>query len=112
MSSNDRLNAIKKVLNVLLEGKIGNLLGVVRATQQVTRELIAAEEEIRRQSFVRDQLAAELGPTRGRGDALSPETKDLQARLDRVQENLDRMKSLRDELLTNLGSLQGGLRDA
>lgn len=107
MSSTDRLTAIKKELNDLLEAKIGNLLGVVRATQQVTRQLIETEEEIRRQAFQQQGLEAELGPARGRAD--SAENRDLQARLDRLQQNVERMKSVREGLMNNLATLKAEL---
>jgi hypothetical protein len=109
MSSNDRLNALKKELNELLEVRIGSLLGVVRATQQVTRDLIATEDEIRRQTFVRESLQAELGP--GPGPDATPHQRDLQSRLERVQENVERMKSLRDELLNNLATLKASVSE-
>lgn len=109
MSNNDRLNVIKKELNDLLEEKIGNLLGVVRATQQVTRELIATEEEIRRQTYVRERLETELGPASRRSDSV--ENKEVQARLERLNENVERMKALRDELMTNLSNLKGGIEE-
>lgn len=105
--SNDRLTAIKKELNDLLEAKISNLLGVVRATQQVTRELLETEEEIRRQAYVREGLEAQLGPARGRVDSV--ENRELQARLDRLQQNVERMKTVRDGLMSDLATLKNGL---
>ena len=63
MSTNpEPLATIQSDLNNLLEHRIGNLLGVVRAAQEVTRQIIAAEEEIRRQTLIKEQLEADLNP--------------------------------------------------
>ncbi|MEQ1505156.1 MAG: hypothetical protein ABMB14_23175 [Myxococcota bacterium] len=107
----DRLAAIKQELNDLLESRIGDLLGAVRATQELTRRLVSTEEEIRRQSFLKERLEAELGPLKTRADGLGVENRDLQARVDRLRENVGRMKSLRDELMSNLSNLKGEIGD-
>jgi len=107
----DRLTAIKQELNDLLEARVGNLLGAVRATQQITRQLVSTEEEIRRQTYIKERLEAELAPLKGRADTLAGENRDLQARVDRLRENVERMKSLRDELMSNLSNLKGEIGD-
>lgn len=107
----DRLSAIKNEFDKLLEARVGDLLGVVRATQEVTRRLVATEEEIRRQTYLKDRLESELGPLKSRADGLTAENRDLQARVDRLRENVERMKSLRDELMSNLSSLKGEIDD-
>jgi len=105
----DRLQAIKDELTDLLEVRIGDLLGAVRATQDVTRRIVAAEEEIRRQTAQRDQLERELGPLQSNADGLEGETRDLRARVDRARENVERLRSLREELMNNLSTLKGEL---
>ncbi|MEQ1570982.1 MAG: hypothetical protein ABMA64_35460 [Myxococcota bacterium] len=110
-SNPDRLQTIKQELNDLLEQRIGNLLGVVRATQTVTRQLVSTEEEIRRQTYIKERLEAELAPLKGRADGLAGENRDLQSRVDRLRENVERMKSLRDELMSNLSNLKGEIGD-
>jgi archaellum component FlaC len=107
----DRLNAIKQELNDILESRIGDLLGSVRATQQVTRQLVATEDEIRRQTYLKDRLEAEIGPLKRTADGLGVENRDLQARVDRLRENVERMKSLREELMSNLSTLKGEIGD-
>jgi chromosome segregation ATPase len=107
----DRLSAIKNELNNLLEAQIGDLLGAVRATQEITRRLVSTEEEIRRQTLLKEGLEAQLGPLKSRADGLTAENRDLQARVDRLRENVERMKSLRDELMSNLSNLKGEIGD-
>ena len=112
MSTNsERLATIQSDLNTLLEQRIGNLLGVVRAAQEVTRQIIAAEEEIRRQTLVKDQLESDLGPLRSQADDLTVENRELRHRVDALKGNVDRMKTLRDELMSNLSNLKGELED-
>jgi chromosome segregation ATPase len=105
----DRLQAIKDELTDLLEVRIGDLMGAVRATQEVTRRIVYAEEEIRRQTQQREQLERELGPLQSHADGLEGETRDLQARVERARANVDRLRSLREELMNNLSNLKGEL---
>jgi archaellum component FlaC len=105
----DRLQAIKDELTDLLEARIGDLMGAVRATQEVTRRIVATEEEIRRQTVQRDQLERELGPLQSSADGLEGETRDLRTRVERARENVERLRSLREELMNNLSSLKGEL---
>lgn len=107
----DRLTAIKKELEDLLEARIGDLLGAMRATQEVTRRLITTEEEIRRQTYLKGRLEADLGPLKTRSDSLTSETKELQARVDRLRENLERQKAVRAELISKLDIAKSGLAD-
>jgi len=106
-ASGERLQAIKQELNELLEARIGDLMGAVQATQEVTRQLISTEEEIRRQTQLRGRLQAQLKPLSKRHNGLESETDELQARLDGVQGKVDHLASLRDELLGNLSNLKG-----
>ena len=105
----DRLQAIKDELTDLLEARIGDLMGAVRATQEVTRRIVATEEDIRRQSTLRDQLERELGPLQSSAEGLDGETRDLRTRVERARENVERLRSLREELMNNLSSLKGEL---
>ncbi len=102
----DRLDAIKAELNEVLEARIGHLLGVVRAAQAVTRQIVATDEEIRRQEQVREALEAELGPLKGTARDLSAANEELRSRVTAVRSDVDRMKSLRDELMSNLSNLR------
>ena len=103
----DRFQALKDELTDLLEARIGDLMGVVAATREVTRQIIATEEEIRRQSMQHEQLERELGPLKNSSDGLEAENRDLQSRVDKMKANVDRMRSLREELMSNLSNLKG-----
>ncbi len=110
-SETDRLEAIKQDFNTLLESRVGDLMGAVRATQEVTRQLIAAEEEIRRQTLLREHLDAELARLVKTGSGLDAETSELKAKIAKLHESVDRRRSLRDELMSNLANLKGELGD-
>ena len=100
MADGDRFDSIKADLNQALEGRIGHLLGVVRAAQSLTRQIVAAEDELRRQTRTKEQLESE-------GSRPSASA-DLPRRLDAAKADLSRQRTLRDELLSQLA----GLREA
>jgi chromosome segregation ATPase len=102
----DRLDVIKAELNELLEARIGHLLGVVRAAQAVTRQIVATDEEIRRQEHVHEALEAELAPLKGTVHELAASNEELRGRVASARTNVDRMKSLREELMSNLSNLR------
>lgn len=102
MSADDRFDSIKADLNQALEARIGHLLGVVRAAQSLSRQIAATEDEIRRQTHIKEQLEAELGPLDGEKGKLSAANADLQRRLDATKTDLKRQRSLHDELLSRL----------
>jgi hypothetical protein len=111
-ADSDRFDSIKADLNRALEARIGHLLGVVRAAQSLTRQIAAAEDEIRRQTWIRDQLASELQPLEGDARKLSTANQELQRRLDATKTDVDRQRSVRDELLSRLsGASKAGLDD-
>lgn len=98
MSTNsERLATIQADLNNLLEQRIGDLLGVVRAAQELTRQIIATEEEIRRQERIRERLQAELGPLKADAEGRRTEVDDL--------------KKLLHERMGNLSGLKGEIGD-
>jgi chromosome segregation ATPase len=109
MASSERLQAIKQELDDLLEARIGDLLGVVQATQEVTRQIIATEEEIRRQKMLQERLEAELVPLSEEHGGLEAETRELQSRVDGLKGKVGHLRSLHDELLSNLSNLKGEL---
>lgn len=112
MADGDRFDSIKADLNQALEARIGHLLGVVRAAQSLTRQILATEDEIRRQTWIKEQLEAELGPLEGDRGKLSAANQDLQRRLDATKADLGRQRSLHDELLSKLaGAHKAGSED-
>jgi predicted nucleic acid-binding Zn-ribbon protein len=112
MADGDRFDSIKADLNQALEARIGHLLGLVRAAQSLTRQIIATEDEIRRQTRIKDQLESELAPLEGDRSKLSAANQDLQRRLDATKADLGRQRSLHDELLSKLaGAHKAGTED-
>lgn len=108
----DRFQSIKADLNQVLESRIGELLGVVRAAQSLTRQIIATEDEIRRQTWVKEQLESELGPIEGDNRKLAAANSELQRKLDATKTDLKRQRSLHDELLSRLsGAARAGSDD-
>ena len=111
-ADSDRFESIKADLNDALEARIGHLLGVVRAAQSLTRQIIATEDEIRRQTWIKDQLESELAPLDGDARKLNAGNQDLQRRLEATKSDLAQQRSVRDELLSRLAKTnKGGLDD-
>lgn len=102
----DRLDAIKSELDEVLEQRIGHLLGVVRAAQAVTREIVATESEIRRQEALAADLEAQLAPLRETASELDAGNRELKSRVGAARSDVDRMKALREELMSNLSNLR------
>ena len=114
MSTNagaERLQAIQTELTDLLQTRIGDLLGVVQATEEVTRQIVETEQEIKRQSAVRERLEAELPSLQTQQKGLSGETRELQSRVDGLKHKVDHLQALREELMNNLSHLKGELDD-
>jgi hypothetical protein len=112
MADGDRFDSIKTEWNQALEARIGHLLGVVRAAQSITRQILATEDEIRRQSTLMDQLETEFKPFQGDRGKLSTAAQDLQRRLEATKADLARQRALHEELLGKLAAArQAGLAD-
>ncbi len=94
----DRMRAIHDELNGILEARITELLGQIKAVQEVTLQVVTAEQDIRRHQQMRHQLESELGP-------LQAETTESQARVDAMRDTVTRMRQLRDELQSHLSGL-------
>ena len=109
MASSERLQAIKQELNDLLEARIGDLLGVVQAAQEVTRQIITTEEEIRRHKTLQERLEAQLEPLSREQGGLESGTRELQAKIDGMKGKVNHLRTLHDELLSNLSNLKGEL---
>ncbi|HHO54194.1 MAG TPA: hypothetical protein ENK18_25825 [Deltaproteobacteria bacterium] len=110
-ASNERLQAIQKELNDMLEVRMGDLLGVVQATEEVTRQLVATEQEIQRQTALKERLETELPSLQTQRKGLQGETQDLQSRIDGLKSKVDHLQALREELMSNLSDLKGELDD-
>lgn len=92
--------------NPELEARLGDLLGFVRAAEEVSRQLLVTEEELRRQTQLLGRLEAQLPDLQRRppGDA-----KAFMARLEACRSRVGDLNALRDELIENLTKLQGQL---
>ena len=111
MSSAERFQNIHGELTNLLEARMGELLGVIQATEEVTRQLVETEHEIQRQSSLKARLEAELPSLQTQTKGLSGETKELQVRVDGLKHKVDHLQALREELMSNLSHLKGELDD-
>lgn len=105
----DRMEEIKDELNSVLEARIGDLLGSIRATHEVAQRLASTEDEIRRNSALKARLEEELGPLTDASRELETENGDLQAKVDKLQENVEKMRQLKAQLMSNLSSLKSQL---
>ena len=80
-----RLDEIRAELTSLLEVKLGELLGVVNATEEITRQLVETETEIKRQLALKERLEAQLPSLQTQRKGLTGETKELQSPRRRAQ---------------------------
>ena len=110
-TSEDRLKAIQGELHELLETRLGDLLGVVQATEEVTRQLVETEQEIKRQNSLKERLEAQLPSLQTQSKGLTGETKELRTRVDGLKHKVDHLQALREELMNNLSHLKGELDD-
>ncbi|MEN0064427.1 MAG: hypothetical protein AAGA48_19930 [Myxococcota bacterium] len=92
--------------NPELEARVGDLLGFVRATEEVSRQLLVTEEELRRQSGLRVRLEQQLPDLQRKPPG---EAKAFMARLETCRGRVGELNALRDELIENLTQLQGQL---
>ena len=110
-SVDPQLQTIKQQLEAVLEHRIGDLLGHVKATQAVTRQIVAAEAEIHRQQELESRLREELGPLETASETLTSDNADLQSKVEKVRENVDRMRALKQQLMSDLSSLKNELHE-
>jgi chromosome segregation ATPase len=80
------------------------------AVQEVTRQIAAAEGDLRRQEAVRGALSGELERLTAGAKSLQSDNTELQARVDKLKSNVKRMKKLRAELMTSLSGLSSELK--
>lgn len=92
--------------NPELEARLGDLLGFVRAAEEVNRQLLVAEEELRRQSGLQGRLEAQLPQLQSKPPG---EAKAFMARLETCRGRVSELTALREELIGNLNQLQGQL---
>jgi len=96
MSDSADLDRIAQEMTSSLEARIGDLLGHVRASREVTREIVEIDRELGRLHGLRDRL----------GGATDAEQRKRLAALDA---KTDELASRRHMLVDTLRSLQGAL---
>jgi len=106
----DRLRAIQDELAGILESQVTELLARTRALREVTSQIAAAEQDIRRNEALRTQLEGELGPLSSRAGALEGENAELKSRVDAARANVERMKKIREEHMSILSGLTSELK--
>ncbi len=92
--------------NPELEARLGDLLGFVRAAEEVSRQLLLVEEELRRQSALQNHLELQLPQLQSKPPG---EAKAFMARLETCRGRVAELFALREELIGNLNQLQGQL---
>jgi len=96
--TSERLNEISRELQDLLQVRITELTSSMRGAEQVTRQIVTAEVEIARYRQMQEQLEGER-------DTLKTETAEMQTRVRTLQENVGKMRKLKEELLASLSGL-------
>jgi len=90
--------------NPELEARLGDLMGFAKAAEEVSRQLLVTEEELRRQSALQGRLEVQLPDLQRKPPG---EAKSFMARLETCRGRVADLTALREELLGNLNQLQG-----
>lgn len=106
-STHDDLASIQAQLEAALEERITDLMGQIKAVQEVTAQIASATMDIRRQETLREQLEEELGSLLTESIELEQSNEERQARLDKLKEHVAKMRDLRAELMSGLAELAG-----
>ena len=104
-SSTDRLEQIQHELAAILEERLGSLATVLRASESITRRIVATEMEIERHTQDRSRLEAELATLRAAADTYGSQSQRL---LDEHSELL----AFRDEQRASVARLEAEVREA
>lgn len=107
---NERLRAIQQELDGILEARITDLMTSIKSLREVTTRIATTELDIRRQEAMKQQLESELGPLENRAESLNHENAEIQAKVEQLRDTVQRMKKLREELMSNLSGLTGEMK--
>lgn len=99
------LQHIAQEMTGLLEHRISELLGHVKAAREVTAELLEADAELTRLQGSRERLAAVLEPL----GSDAPEAVDLRRRLDQTNSLIEGLTTQRQQLMAGLETLKSKL---
>ena len=108
--ASDRLGAIRDEFQAVLEERITDLLGQVKAVQQLTRHIASIEVDMQRQEAMRGELEAELDPLNSKFEALKEENGEIQVRVESLKGKVESMRRMRAELVSNLSGLTSDLK--
>jgi chromosome segregation ATPase len=112
MESGDRdFHTLKQELESLLEERISDLLCHVKVAQGVTRQILAAEEDIRRQQLLQASLEQELPPLEEEAEGLQAENSVLESKVEKLRDNVMRLRVLKGDLTASLTSLKNDLHE-
>lgn len=113
----DRLNQISEELKSILEGRLQELAGAMRGTEQVTRQIVATEMEIARYSQITSDSTNELTALRKDADDMRARAEDagshrtaVVAERDEARENVVRAERDAREMGTQVGDLRARYR--
>ena len=96
-SDADRLQSIQKEMAHILEARLGELSSAIRSSEQVTRQIITTEMEIKRHSQRERELQDEL--------------EMLQLKGKKSEETLDDAKGLKSKLIAQNAQLEAELEE-
>ena len=119
-SDADRLQSIQKEMALILEARLGELSSAIRASEQVTRQIITTELEIQRHKQRETDLGVELDVLRLKSqkteDALEDskqlkekliaQNAELEAELEEVRSEVGRYQETAVELQANLEDME------
>lgn len=100
------LQSIAHEMTGLLEARISDLLGHVKAAREVTQQMLETDGEITKLAGTRARLQAVLAPLDGEE---GPETADLRKRLDQVEARVRTLEVERRQLTDRLELLKSKL---
>lgn len=100
------LNSIAREMTGLLEERISDLLGHVKASREVTQQLLETDGELTKLLGVQQRLGAVLDPITGDD---GPETLELRKRLESVDVRVKKLTTQRGELVDQLEVLKSKL---
>jgi len=96
-SDADRLQGIQKEMALILEARLGELSSAIRASEQVTRQIITTELEIQRHK-------------RREGD-LTTELEDLRLKNQKSEDAFEEAKQLKKKLISQNAELEAELEE-
>jgi chromosome segregation ATPase len=103
--STDRLNQISAELAGILESRIQELLGAMKAAEQATRQVVSTEMEIQRYQQLQEGLRSEMAD-------LGQQTDALRARADEVRAQHTGLTSERDRLRDQVDRFERDVRES